>query len=67
VSLLYLLDTSIISAPVAKQPNRRVAKQLAQHSMECALAVPVPAPAVGGATAAIERDLGALAYAAATS
>ena len=41
MSLLFLLDTSIISAPVAKQPNRRVAKQLAQHSMECALAAPV--------------------------
>ena len=41
MSLLFLLDTSIISAPVAKQPNRRVVKQLAQHSMECALAAPV--------------------------
>ncbi len=41
MSLLFLLDTSIISAPVAKQPNRRVAKQLARHSMECALAAPV--------------------------
>jgi tRNA(fMet)-specific endonuclease VapC len=39
--LRYLLDTNIISAPLAKKPNRRVIRRLTQHSLLCAIAAPV--------------------------
>ncbi len=41
MSLKFLLDTSIISAPIAKVPNRRVVKKLEQHGHYCAIAAPV--------------------------
>jgi tRNA(fMet)-specific endonuclease VapC len=41
VSLKFLLDTTIISAPIAKEPNRRVAKKIEQQSASCAIAAPV--------------------------
>jgi tRNA(fMet)-specific endonuclease VapC len=41
VSLRFLLDTTIVSAPVARQPNARVIKKLEQHSLQCAIAAPV--------------------------
>jgi tRNA(fMet)-specific endonuclease VapC len=37
----FLLDTTIVSAPVAKEPNRRVVKKLEQHGLYCAIAAPV--------------------------
>ena len=39
--LKFLLDTTIISAPIAKEPNRRVVKKLEQESAQCAIAAPV--------------------------
>jgi tRNA(fMet)-specific endonuclease VapC len=41
VTLKFLLDTSIVSAPLMKEPNKRVAKRLDQHGEHCALAAPV--------------------------
>jgi tRNA(fMet)-specific endonuclease VapC len=41
VTLRYLLDTSIASAPVAKQPNADVVRQLQKHGAVCAIAAPV--------------------------
>lgn len=41
MTLKFLLDTSIISAPVAKIPNRRVARKLEQHGVHCAIGAPV--------------------------
>jgi tRNA(fMet)-specific endonuclease VapC len=41
VTLKFLLDTTIISAPVAKIPNQRVVRKLAQQSVHCAIAAPV--------------------------
>lgn len=37
----FLLDTSIVSAPVMKEPNARVVKKLQQHGALCAIAAPV--------------------------
>ena len=37
----YLLDTSIVSSPISKQPNPDVLKQLEEHGHECAIAAPV--------------------------
>ena len=39
--LKFLLDTTIVSAPVAKIPNRRVVKKLEQQGVYCAIAAPV--------------------------
>lgn len=41
MSLKFLLDTTIISAPIAKQPNLRVVRRLERHGAQCALAAPV--------------------------
>jgi tRNA(fMet)-specific endonuclease VapC len=41
VTLAFLLDTSIISAPIAKVPNPRVVKKLEVQSTRCAIAAPV--------------------------
>jgi tRNA(fMet)-specific endonuclease VapC len=41
VTLKFLLDTTIVSAPVARQPDRRVVKKLEQRSLHCAIAAPV--------------------------
>jgi tRNA(fMet)-specific endonuclease VapC len=41
VTLKFLLDTTIVSAPVAKEPNRRVVRKLEQQSAHCAIAAPV--------------------------
>ena len=41
MTLKFLLDTSIVSAPIAKQPNRRVITRLDQHGLHCAIAAPV--------------------------
>jgi tRNA(fMet)-specific endonuclease VapC len=39
--LRFLLDTTVLSAPIAKDPNRRVVKKLEQEGAECAIAAPV--------------------------
>jgi tRNA(fMet)-specific endonuclease VapC len=41
MTLKFLLDTSIISAPISKSPNRKVVRRLEQHAAYCALAAPV--------------------------
>ena len=39
--LRYLLDTGIVSSPVAKVPNRGIVRKLEKHGHECAIAAPV--------------------------
>jgi len=34
----FLLDTNVVSAPVARIPNREVLSRLAEHGPECAIA-----------------------------
>lgn len=41
MSLRYLLDTSIVSIPISKQPDRKVLEKLDAHGHECAIAAPV--------------------------
>ena len=41
MTLRYLLDTSIVSAPVAKTPDPGVLEGLDKHGFECAIAAPV--------------------------
>src|SRR3954471_3138914 len=41
MTLKFLLDTTIVSAPIAKEPNRRVMKKLEQQGAHCAIAAPV--------------------------
>ena len=41
MTLQYLLDTSIVSAPVSKTPNPGILQRLDQHGPECAIAAPV--------------------------
>ncbi len=41
MTLRYLLDTNIVSAPIAKKPNRKVIRRLTEHSLQCAVAAPV--------------------------
>jgi tRNA(fMet)-specific endonuclease VapC len=39
--LEYLLDTSIVSAPIARHPDRRVTRKVEQQGQSCAIAAPV--------------------------
>ena len=41
MTLQYLLDTSIVSAPVSKTPNPGILQRLDQHGPECVIAAPV--------------------------
>ena len=41
MTLRYLLDTSIVSAPVSKVPDQAILKQLDEHGPECAIGAPV--------------------------
>jgi tRNA(fMet)-specific endonuclease VapC len=41
VNLSYLLDTNIVSSPIAKAPNAEILKKLESHGHECAIAAPV--------------------------
>jgi tRNA(fMet)-specific endonuclease VapC len=41
VNLRYLLDTSVVSSPIAKAPNTEIVKRLETHGHECAIAAPV--------------------------
>lgn len=40
-ALRFLLDTGIVSAPIAKEPSRSVLRRLNQHGLHCAIAAPV--------------------------
>ena len=37
----FLLDTSIVSSPISKQPHPGVLRKLEEHGHECAIAAPV--------------------------
>ena len=41
MTLRYLLDTSVVSAPVAKKPNPRLVRRIEAHAHESAIAAPV--------------------------
>jgi tRNA(fMet)-specific endonuclease VapC len=41
VTVRYLLDTNIVSAPLSKEPNPEILKRLEAHGHECAIAAPV--------------------------
>lgn len=41
MSLRFLLDTSVVSAPVAKVPHPKIVRRLEAHGHECAIAAPV--------------------------
>jgi tRNA(fMet)-specific endonuclease VapC len=41
VTLRFLLDTSVVSAPVSKKPSSQVIKRLEEHGHESAIAAPV--------------------------
>lgn len=41
MTLRYLLDTNIASAPMAKQPNLHVVERLSKHGSSCAIPAPV--------------------------
>ena len=41
MTLRYLLDTSIVSSPVSKIPDREIVRQLDEHGPECAIGAPV--------------------------
>lgn len=41
MTLNYLLDTSIVSAPVSKKPDAAIVRRLDEHGSECAIAAPV--------------------------
>ena len=41
MTLRYLLDTGVVSAPVAKIPHAELVRRLATHGHECAIAAPV--------------------------
>jgi tRNA(fMet)-specific endonuclease VapC len=41
VTARFLLDTGIVSAPIAARPDRTVVQRLGHHGHECAIAAPV--------------------------
>jgi tRNA(fMet)-specific endonuclease VapC len=41
VSIRYLLDTSIVSAPVSKRPDPRILERLNEDGPECAIGAPI--------------------------
>lgn len=41
MTLRYLLDTGIVSAPMSRAPNARILARLDEHSEECAIGAPV--------------------------
>ena len=41
MTLRYLLDTSIVSSPISKAPDRNIIKRLDEHGPDCAIAAPV--------------------------
>ena len=41
MTLRYLLDTSIVSSPVSREPSIQIVKQIEQHGLESAIGAPV--------------------------
>lgn len=41
MSVRYLLDTNVISSPIAKEPDVRILRRLEAHGHECAIAAPI--------------------------
>jgi tRNA(fMet)-specific endonuclease VapC len=41
VNLRYLLDTTVVSSPIAQTPSTEVVNRLETHGHECAIAAPV--------------------------
>ncbi len=41
MTVRYLLDTSIVSSPISKEPNLEIVKRLESDGHECAIAAPV--------------------------
>jgi tRNA(fMet)-specific endonuclease VapC len=41
MTLRYLLDTMIVTAPISKQPDPSIVARIKQHGEECAIAAPV--------------------------
>jgi tRNA(fMet)-specific endonuclease VapC len=41
MTLRFLLDTNIVSVPIATKPNRKVITRLTEQSIYCAIAAPV--------------------------
>ena len=41
MTLRYLLDTSIVSSPIARIPDTNIVHRLDEHGSECAIAAPV--------------------------
>jgi tRNA(fMet)-specific endonuclease VapC len=41
VTLAYLLDTGIVSAPISKRPDAAILERLSERGAECAIAAPV--------------------------
>jgi tRNA(fMet)-specific endonuclease VapC len=41
VTIRYLLDTSIVSSPISKEPDPEIVKHLESNGHECAIASPV--------------------------
>lgn len=41
MTLRFVLDTSIVSAPISKAPGREIVRKLETHGHECAIAAPV--------------------------
>ena len=41
MTLRYLLDTNIVSAPISKKPDAAIVRRLEKHGPECAIAAPV--------------------------
>ena len=41
MTLRYVLDTSIVSNPIAQRPDPAILKRLDEHGSECAIAAPV--------------------------
>lgn len=41
MTLRFLLDTDIISAPILKRPNQTLIRRIDEHSHECVIAAPI--------------------------
>lgn len=50
MTLQFLLDTSVVAAPVMRVPNKQVLRHLARHGARCGIAAPVWHELVYGAS-----------------
>jgi tRNA(fMet)-specific endonuclease VapC len=41
LTVRFLLDTNVVSAPIARKPDRKVVSRLVQYGVHCAIAAPV--------------------------